>query len=162
MSRKIDVTKDHDQRRLGKLPPRYKFFLNPFTDLRFTSSCPSCCGKTRQRKLPLAIHVGDWGIVLLNKTCRFCSSCELLIGHQDEIEGLLAQLFTDLETEVIGADYLVVGTVERKDWRRGLSEPLSNPKMLESLQDFQDHLHFERVPRWEYTGTPFPQAMELG
>jgi hypothetical protein len=24
--------------------------------------------------------------------------------------------------------------------------------MLESLQDFQDHLHFERVPRWEYTG----------
>ena len=43
-------------RRLGKQPPRYRFFLNPYTDVRFTT-CPQCRGKTSQRKLPLVIHI---------------------------------------------------------------------------------------------------------
>jgi len=40
----------------GKLPPQHRFFLNPYRDMRFTS-CPKCNGKTKLRKLPLAIHV---------------------------------------------------------------------------------------------------------
>ncbi len=152
MAGKVKVSKDHERPQLGNLPPLYKFFLNPYTDIRFTSSCPSCYGKTKQRKLPLAIHVSDWGMVILNKTCRFCPVCELLIGHQDEIEGLLAQLFAELEPQIIGDDYLIVGTVERKDWRLGLAEPLSNAEMLAALHDFKDHLHFKPAPRWEYTG----------
>src|SRR5438876_6108668 len=35
---------------LGKLPRLYRFFLNPYEDVRF-SSCPQCANKTRQRKL---------------------------------------------------------------------------------------------------------------
>jgi hypothetical protein len=42
--------------RLGKQSPRYRFFLNPYTDVRFMK-CPQCLGKTRQRKLPL-VQVG--------------------------------------------------------------------------------------------------------
>ena len=42
--------------RLGKQPPRHRFFLNPYTDVRFTT-CPQCGGKTRVRKLPLVIHI---------------------------------------------------------------------------------------------------------
>jgi hypothetical protein len=34
--------------RLGKQPPRYTFFLNPYTDARF-SKCPKCEGKTGQK-----------------------------------------------------------------------------------------------------------------
>ena len=161
MARKVKVSKNHEQPQLGKLPPLHKFFLNPYTDIRFTSSCPSCGGKTKQRKLPLAIQVIDWGMVILNKTCRFCPVCELLIGHQNEIERLLTQLFEELDPQIIGDDYLVVGTVERKDWRLGLSESLSNAEMLAALHDFKDHLHFKRAPRWEYTGrlegTPKPR-----
>jgi hypothetical protein len=100
-------------------------------------------------------------MVVLNKTCRFCHPCELLITHQDEIEGCLAQLFAELAPQVIGNDYLVVGTIERKDWRRGLTEPLENAEMLAALHDFQDHLHFEPPSSWEYTGrikeTPTPR-----
>ena len=156
MARKATATRDREEPRLGKLAPLYKFFLNPYADLRFTSSCPGCCGKTKQRKLPLAIHVSDWGMVILNKTCRFCPACDLVMGHQDEIEAYLAQLFAESAPEVVGNDYLVVGTVERKDWRRGLADPLTNAEMLAALHDFRDHLHFKPAPRWEYRGPTRP------
>jgi len=152
MASKTKANKDREEPWLGNLMPLYKFFLNPYADLRFTSSCPSCCGKTKQRKLPLAIHVSDWGMVILNKTCRFCPACELVIGHQDEIEGFLAQLFAESAPEVVGNDYLIVGTVDRKDWRRGLVKPLTSEEMLTALHDFKDHLHFKPSPRWEYSG----------
>ena len=152
MASKSKANGDRERARLGNLTPLYKFFLSPYADVRFTSSYPSCCGKTKQRKLPLAIHVSDWGMVILNKTCRFCPACELVIGHQDEIERVLAQLFAESAPEVVGNDYLVVGTVALKDWRRGLAGPLTNAEMLAAMHDFKDHLHFKPAPRWEYRG----------
>ena len=157
MASKAKKNGDREKTRLGNLTPLYKFFLNPYADVRFTSSCPNCCSKTKQRKLPLAIHVSDCGMVILNKTCRFCTACELVIGHQDEIEGYLTQLFAESEPDVIGDGYFVVGTVERKDWRRGLAEPLTNVEMLAALHDFKDHLHFKPTPRWEYRGPTQPR-----
>lgn len=138
--------------RLGTLPPQYKFFLNPYADARFTTSCPGCAGRTKQRKLPLAIHVHGWGMVMLNKTCRFCPYCDLLIAHKDEIERQLAQLRTQLGPGVLGNDYLIMGTVERKDWRRGLTKPLTPAEMIAALHDFKAHLQFEPAPLWVYTG----------
>ena len=91
-------------------------------------------------------------MVILNKACRFCPSCDLLIAHQDEIEGHLALLFAEIAPQVIGNDYLVVGTVERKDWRRGLAEPLNNEELIQSLHDFKDYVRFTPAPRWEFTG----------
>ncbi len=52
---------------LGKQPPRYRFFLNPYKDVRFTR-CPQCDNKTRQRKLPLFVHVDPMQPLLLNNT----------------------------------------------------------------------------------------------
>ena len=56
-------------RQFGKLAPQYSFFLNPYEDERFTR-CPQCGAKTRQRKLPLVIHVDPMHPVSLNYTCR--------------------------------------------------------------------------------------------
>jgi hypothetical protein len=72
--------------RLGKQRPRYRFFLNPYTDVCFTT-CPQCRGKTSQRKLPLVIHNDPLQLVALTKTCRDGPRCDLLIAHQDELEG---------------------------------------------------------------------------
>src|SRR5437763_4648080 len=65
---------------LGKQPPRYRFFLNPYEDVRSTK-CPQCDNKMHQRKLPLVIHVDPMQILSLNKTCRYCPSviCSLHI-----------------------------------------------------------------------------------
>ena len=134
-------------RRLGQQPPRYRFFLNPYPDVRFTT-CPQCGAKTRVRKLPLVIHVDPLQLVALNKTCRYCPSCDLLIAHRDELEAWLAAFFGQQKPEVVGNDYLVVGTEERAAWRRGTRMPLTTQELLEGLHDFVEVVRFEPAPRW--------------
>ena len=76
-------------RRLGKLPPMYRFVLNPHAETR-VSICPSCRQRMHPRKAPLFIHVDPQIPVMLGYTCRYCPDCDLLVAHQDEIEHLLA------------------------------------------------------------------------
>ena len=135
-------------KRLGKLKPRFKFFLNPYPGQRFTR-CPKCRGKTKLRKLPLWIHVDPFNSIALNKTCRYCPYCDLLIAHQDEIEANLAAFFTQTQPEVVGNDYLVLGTLDRPDWQKGVEAPLSVQQMLDVLHDFKDVLKFELVGGWQ-------------
>jgi hypothetical protein len=123
--------------RIGKLPPQYIFILNPYTDVRFTR-CPNCDQRMKQRKLPLFIHVDPMNPVVLNYTCRYCPDCDLLIAHQDEIEGLLAAMFAADDPSVVGNDYLVLGTVERKAWRESMKQPKSIPEIREHLHDFKE------------------------
>jgi hypothetical protein len=101
-----------------------------------------------QKKLPLVIHVDDWGPVSINKTCLFCSRCDLLIAHKDEIESLLAQLFEQLASKTVGNDYLVIGTFDRADWKRGVSGTITTREMIEALHDFTDVVQFKLVGGW--------------
>ncbi len=100
---------------------------------------PGCGGKTRQRKLPLLIHIEPNQLLALNKTCRYCPTCDLLIAHQDEIEGVLAAFLGDGEhaSEVTEDDYFVLGTVERKAWREGVHHPRTIEEMREATHDFK-------------------------
>ena len=140
-------TQKKKRAQLGKLPRRYRFFLNPYQDVRFTS-CPQCANKTRQRKLPLFIHVSPAQPVTLNKTCRYCPNCDLLIAHQDDIEDILSRIFTTLELELVGNDYLVIGTVERATWKRTMQNQLSITVTLEGLHDFKEVVSFKLVGGW--------------
>ncbi|MEW6493871.1 MAG: hypothetical protein AB1589_15380 [Cyanobacteriota bacterium] len=128
--------------RLGKKPTRHKFFLNPYQDARFTS-CPKCDGKTKLRKFPLFIHVNPLQPIVLNKTCRYCPYCDLIIAHQDEIEQQLAYLFMQQQPEMIGNDYLVIGTLDKADWRRSMKKPLTFEEMRDCLYDFKKVMSFE-------------------
>jgi hypothetical protein len=105
--------------KIGKLPPRYCFILNPYRDERL-SKCPKCHRPTHLRKFALFIHVDAWGPMALGKTCRYCTPCELIIVHQDELEAELAYHFSALAPEAIGRTYIVLGTVEKRIWQSGL------------------------------------------
>jgi hypothetical protein len=96
------------RRQLGELEPRYRFFLNPYRDERFTR-CPTCDQQTKARKYPFFVHVDPLEPVILNMTGRYCPDCDLLILHQDRVEGLLARLFAHYKPELMGNDYLVMG-----------------------------------------------------
>ena len=133
------------RQQMGKLPPLYRFFLNLYKGVRF-SSCPQCANKTQQRKLPLFIHVSPKQPVTLNKTCRYCSNCDLLITHQDEIEDILSRLFTTLNPEMVGNDYLVIGTVERVTWKRSMQSQLPTQVTIDALHDFKEVVSFK--PAW--------------
>jgi len=134
--------------KIGKLPPRYSFVLNPYVDVRL-SKCPKCEKPTHPRKFALLIHVDDWGPFALGKTCRYCSHCELIIAHQDELEAQLAHSFAKLAPEKIGNEYLVIGTLDNKVWRKGLEEggqPLGDA--LDHVADFKKVLQLHVEGGW--------------
>src|SRR4249919_691161 len=101
--------------RLGALPPRYAFILNPHADTRFTK-CPRCEARTNLRKFSLVVHLEGFGLVILGKTCRLCLRCETLVAHKAELDKLLNTLVTASVPE-----YVVLGTADRPTYRRGLA-----------------------------------------
>jgi hypothetical protein len=127
---------------LGKLLPQYQFFLNPYKDFRFTR-CPQCHWKTRVRKHPFFIHIDPQQPVVLNMTGRYCSNCDLLILHQDKVEELLVAALMGSNPDLIGNDYLVIGTIERKGWREAQKNPYGLESTLECLHDFKEYVTFE-------------------
>jgi hypothetical protein len=138
---------EKDRPRLGKQPPRYRFFLNPYEDVRF-SKCPQCANKTGQRKLPLFIHIDPAQPLLLNKTCRYCPHCDLLIAHKNDLEDIIARVFSVLNPEIVGNKYLVVGTLDRADWKRIDQNKLPIKDTLEALHDFKDEVSFKPMGGW--------------
>ena len=127
------------KRTIGKLPPKYSFILNPYSDIRL-SKCPKCDRPTHPRKFALLIHVGKSGALVLGKTCRYCTRCELIIAHQDELEAELALSRHKVAPDDPSREYLVLGTVDRKVWQRGLKEG-GGP-----LDSFLDHVaEFKQV-----------------
>jgi hypothetical protein len=133
------MKKKQSVKQLGKQPPRYSFLLNSYPDVRFTT-CPRCSAKTMLRKVPLLIHVEPLNALVLNKSCRVCPTCDLLIVHQDELEAQLAAFFGTTKPEVVGNDYLVLGTLDRAAWKEGRETPRGIPEMVENLHDFKDVL----------------------
>jgi hypothetical protein len=136
--------------RMGALPPRYSFVLNPHVRERFTK-CPSCDALTRIRRLPLVVHVEHPGgprLVLLNKTCRLCLICETLIVDQVELERVI--IAAGLVTAIKPLDYVVLGTIDRRTWRRGLDGDAELPDIRAYMSDFKKYLKIDVVPaHWE-------------
>ena len=133
--------------RLGKRPPGYRFFLNPYQDARF-SKCPQCENKMGQRKLPLFIHIDPKQPLLLNKTCRYCPHCDLLIAHQDELEEVISRVFSVLNPEIVGNNFLVIGSLDRADWKRIDQNKLPIQDTIEALHDFEDVVNFKPMWGW--------------
>lgn len=144
----------------GKTEPckRHYFFLNPYEDAAFTR-CPKCQDKTKVRKFPLVIHIEPDQLFLLNKKCRYCTACDLVIARQSELEPFLANAFEQRRPEIIGNDYLVIGVLDRRDWRQGKQAALSQGQTIERTHIFKDVLKFEPAyPQW--TPDPEPPAAE--
>lgn len=131
-------------RQLGEQRPRYDFFLNTYQDIRFTI-CPRCQSKTRLRTFSLVVNVNPRHTVILDKQCRFCNSCDLLIVHQAQLEQQIAIKFMTINPEAIGNDYQVIGTLDRAEWNQGKQDPLSVERVIAYLHDFHEVVSFERV-----------------
>jgi hypothetical protein len=137
------------QRHLGGLPPKYSFMVNPYPDER-VSRCPLCERKTGQRKIPILIHVNPHHLIALNYTCRYCRDCDLLIAHKHEIEYYLTALFIEKAPDVIGNDYLAVGTVEKSVWKAGLEKNQAMNEFLPHTSDFATYYEDLQLTRAGY------------
>ena len=125
---------------------KHYFFLNPHEDTAFTK-CPKCDRKTFVRKFPLVIHIEPRQVFLLNKKCRYCTKCDLIITRKSEIEFMMATAFENKRPEIIGNDYLVMGTLDKSHWRNrdNIGE---DSEIIELMYVFKDALNFKPVPAW--------------
>ncbi|WP_414578374.1 hypothetical protein [Anabaena sp. CCY 9402-a] len=134
----------------GKSPKkRHKFFLNPYNDCAFTK-CPKCDTKTKVRKFPLVIFIESKQLFILNKQCKYCSVCDLIITKKQELEALTAIGMSQSNPHIIGNDYLVMGTVDRKDWKEGSQNALPLPDLIERMYVFKDVWDFDIIPAGWY------------
>jgi hypothetical protein len=70
----------------------------------------------------------------------------MIMAHRDELEAELAQSPAHLAPNAAGKGYLVLGTVDRKVWQKGLQGSGTQLEdALEHLADFKKHfdLHVE-------------------
>jgi len=103
--------KDKFQTKLNEA--RHYFFLNPYEDAAFTR-CPKCEEKTKIRKHCLLIHIEPKHLFSLNKSCRYCPGCDLIIVKQAELENFLVSICERYAPDIMGNEYLVIGTMDRK------------------------------------------------
>jgi hypothetical protein len=133
--------------RLGELPARYAFVLNRYVREKFTR-CPRCQGHTRLRKLPLLIHVerpDGPRLTILGKTCRLCPACEVLVAHEAEISTILVA--TGIVAEGATPEYVVLGTVDRRVWRAGMSHGVTLEAVRGATADFKQYMSVRVEPR---------------
>ncbi|MDY6781753.1 MAG: hypothetical protein SW833_04220 [Cyanobacteriota bacterium] len=95
----------------------------------------------------LFILIEDLGPITLGKTCRYCSKCELIMAHQDELERELTFSVQKIAPETVGNEYFVVGTFDKKVWKRGLqSGSTSSSEVFDHLADFKEMLDLQVEP----------------
>jgi len=123
---------------------KHYFFLNPYEDAAFTK-CPKCENNTKIRKFPLVIHIDPQQLLLLNKKCRYCVKCDLIIAKKSEVESLMAACFEQPMPEIIGNNYLVMGVAERRDWLDSKKGKMPQSETIERMLVFKDVLNFELV-----------------
>jgi hypothetical protein len=129
---------------MGALPPRYAFVLNPYADAGFTK-CARCAARTNVRKLSLVIHVDGFGLMLLGKTCRLCLKCDILVAHKAELDELITR-----SVGVALPPYVVLGTLDRRVYRRGLSGGVSIADVKEHMADFESYWKVDFTPAGWY------------
>jgi hypothetical protein len=60
-------------------------------------------------------------------------------------EHLLATKFKKNAPEVIGKDYLIIGTINRSVWEKGTITHLTVQELISQLHDFKQVLSFEPI-----------------
>ena len=78
--------------------------------------------------------------------------------HQDELEAELAYNFERVAPDVVGNEYMVLGTIEKKVWKEGLngkSRPLV--EMLKYVADFKRYYDLGYEPGVWYPDGKEPQ-----
>lgn len=124
---------------------RHRIFLSHYRDNAFTR-CPKCGGKSKLRKFPLVIHIEPRQLLLLNKQCKFCPVCDLIIAKKDEVESMMAERIGGERPELLGNDYQVFGTLDRKDWLEGHRGEFPPHELIRRVYVFRDEWNFEVIP----------------
>lgn len=146
----MDVWQSKKDKSQAKLKgARHYFFLNIYDDVAFTR-CPKCEEKTKIRKHCLVIHVEPKHLFSLNKSCRCCPKCDLIIVKQADLESLLGAICELYAPDIIGNEYFVFGTMDRKDWKDAQTGKINQQEGIRRSYPFKGVWKFEVSPAGWY------------
>jgi hypothetical protein len=72
--------------------------------------------------------------------------CDLIIAKQEDVESLMADRIGRESPELLGNNYLVFGTLDRKDWMDGQKGEMPAHELINGVYVFKDVWNFEIVP----------------
>ena len=121
---------------------RHYFSSNHYDSTAF-SRCPVCEEKTKIRKYCLVVHIDLKNLFSINKTCRYCTRCDLIIVKQKELDSTLAAICEQDAPDSIDSEYFVFGTMDKKDWKEGLTGELGQREAIERSYPFKDVWDFK-------------------
>jgi len=78
--------------------------------------------------------------------------CETLIVDRVELEGVI--IAAGLSATVKPPDYVVLGTIDRRTWRRGLGGDVVLPDIREHMADFKKYLKVDVAPAHRERSSP--------
>ncbi|MBS1253010.1 MAG: hypothetical protein MAG451_02055 [Anaerolineales bacterium] len=142
---------------------RYTLFLNPYAEQRFPR-CPRCGERTHKRNRVLIVQSGPDFVAPVMATCRYCTNCDLLIAHQDELEATLRQMLTPEGQAAMGDEMSVVGTLDRSQLSEGIESVTPND-LVDAFHPIADYVHFDPVEdeagniEWVEVEQPYPSMM---
>ena len=92
-------------------------------------------------------------LISLNKSCKYCTKCDLIIGQKSDLDALISQIIPQLGLKFSPDNYFVFGTQARKDWKKGQEEYVDQKDALTLAHPFKDILQFEIRPAgWYFDG----------
>ncbi len=124
-------------------PAQYNFSLNPHRLTQLTR-CPTCERPLESRKLPFLITIEPNLTHVFSMESHYCPTCDWLILDQHKLEGLLYAFFIQQDQSVIGKDYHVIGTVDKKAWERGMKQGLEFEELAPYTHSFKKIQPFKR------------------
>jgi hypothetical protein len=124
---------------------KHFFFLNPYEDCAFTR-CPKCENKTKERNFALVIKIDPQPPFLLNKICRYCPHCDLIIAEKNELESLISTASKKSKPDIVKNNYLVFGALQKADWRQISNSESNADELIHHTYVFKDVWNFEPVP----------------
>ena len=103
------------------------------------------CERNTKCAVPLVIHIEPGRLFVLNKQCRYCVGCNLIIARRSEVESLMAAAFEQRDPAIIGNKYVVVGTLPREVWRASDNGDMRAADTLDRTHIFKDVWEFDLV-----------------
>ncbi len=135
-----------------KQKPCHYVFLNPWSDVAFTK-CPKCDQAARLRKFPLVIHLTPINrFAIINKTCRYCLYCDLIIIRRLEFDPLVANLIGRPINLLEDEPYFPMGVVGREVWKQQTTQPLTVGETFDKIIPFKDRWYFKFGPTYVKRG----------
>jgi hypothetical protein len=93
------------------------------------------------RKVPLVVHVEEFGLALVGKTCQLCLRCGTPVAHKADLDSVLRTI-----VDIPSPKYVVLGTIDTRVYRRGLLGGASLDDVKEHMADFKSHWKVDVIP----------------